>query len=387
MPEIKKLFTCIIFLIIASGCKEKYIVPIQTPVTGYLVVEGFINSGQEPTSIKLTRTTKLYDSVNIIYEHNAEVNVEGENQETFPLYENGNGVYISSALLNLNNTEKYRLHIRTQDGKEYASDFVPYKHTPEIDSISWQRENGGVKIYINTHDPQNNTKYYHWKYEETWEFHSTYYSSLIYIYNQNNTPIGVTYRNADQSVDTTIHKCWNTVISTNINLGSSEKLSTDKIHLPLISIEPASVKLSVLCSVNIRQYALSHEAYLFFQRIKKNTESLGSIFDAQPSDLQGNIHCITNPAETVVGYIDISEEKQQRIFIRSDELPDWNYNQNCSEVILDNQPDSLIKYGIGLWPTVPFSVGLGVKQFYATPDENCMDCTLTGSNVKPVFWP
>lgn len=385
----KNLFIYIIFFITAAGCKEKYIASVQSPATGYLVVEGFISSGQDPTSITLTRTTKLYDSVNIIYEHNAAVNVEGENQETFPLYENGNGVYVSSAPLNLNSTEKYRLHIRTQDGKEYASDFVPYKHTPEIDSVSWQRENGGVKIYVNTHDPQNNTRYYHWKYEETWEFHATYYSSLYFIRDQNYAPVGVAYRNADQSVDTTIHKCWNTIISTNINLGSSEKLSADVIHLPLISIEPASVKLSVLYSVNIRQYALSHGAYLFFQKIQKNTEGVGSIFDAQPSELQGNIHCITNPSETVVGYVDISEEKQKRIFIRNNELPGWNYNQDCGVTILDNQPDSLKKYGSGLFPTIPFSLGPfgSIKQILATPEESCMNCTLTGSNVRPAFWP
>jgi len=384
----KKLFIYILFLIIAAGCKEKYLPPVQSPNTGYLVVEGFINSGQEPTSITLTRTTKLYDSVNIIYEHNAVVNIEGENQESFPLSETGNGVYRSSSL-NLNKNEKYRLKIMTQDGKEYASDFASVKSTPDIDSISWKRENGGVKIYVNTHDPQNNTRYYHWKYEETWEFHSTYYSSLYYFFDQNHLPIGVAFRNANQSVDTTIHKCWNTVNSTNINLGSSEKLSKDVIYLPLVYIEPASVKLSVLYSINVRQYALSHDAYLFFQRIKKNTENVGSIFDAQPSELQGNIHCITNPTEVVIGYIDISEEKQKRIFISNDELPGWNYSQSCSQIILDNQPDSLKKYGSGLSPTVVFSLGPfgSVKQFYATPDEHCMNCTLTGSNIRPSFWP
>lgn len=389
-PEtiMKKLFIYIIFLMLTAGCKEKYIAPVQSPVTGYLVVGGFINSGVEPTSITLTRTTKLYDTANVIYEHNAVVNIEGENQELFPLYENGNGVYVSSSL-NLHNTEKYRLHIKTQEGKEYTSDFVPVKSTPPIDSITWQRENGGVKIYVNTHDPQNNTRYYHWKYEETWEFHAAYFTSLYYIYNQNLVPVGVAYRNADHRPDTTLHKCWNNVISTNINLGSSEKLSEDKIYLPLVFIEPASVKLSVLYSINIRQYALSHEAYLFFQKIKKNTENVGSIFDPQPSELEGNIHCVTNPSEIVIGYVDISEEKVKRIFIRSDELPDWGYKQSCVEMIIDNQPDSLVKYGIGLFPTSvsdanPFG---GIDKFFATPEQTCMDCTLTGSNVRPAFWP
>ena len=198
----KKLFIYTISLLITGGCKERYLPSITSPPTGYLVVEGFISSGTEPTSITLTRSISLYDSVNIMYEHNAVVNIESDNNETFPLFETGNGVYVSSSL-SLNNNQKYHLTIKTQDGKQYASDFATVKRTPAIDSISWQRENGGVKIYVNTHDPQNNTRYYHWKYEETWEFHATYYSSLVYYYDQNGVPLGVGYRNADQSVDTT----------------------------------------------------------------------------------------------------------------------------------------------------------------------------------------
>src|SRR4030095_7378655 len=92
---------------------------------------------------------------------------------------NAKGEY-SIAQLILNSNKKYRLYIRTRDGKEYISDFTAIKHTPPIDSISWQRENGGVRLYVHSHDAQNGTKYYQWKYEETWEFHSDYYSSIKY---------------------------------------------------------------------------------------------------------------------------------------------------------------------------------------------------------------
>src|SRR5437868_2694951 len=71
----KKIFIYLIFFIIA-GCKEKYLSPVTSPSTGYLVAEGFINSGQEPTSITLSRSIRLIDSVNILYEHNAVVNIE-----------------------------------------------------------------------------------------------------------------------------------------------------------------------------------------------------------------------------------------------------------------------------------------------------------------------
>src|SRR5258706_12160544 len=387
----KKLFLYISFLImIIPGCKEKYLPHITSPDTGYLVVEGYINSGPQPTSIILSRTTKLYDAVQIQYEHNAAVNVEGENQETFQLYENGNGLYVSTDPLNLNSNSKYRLHIRTQDNKEYTSDFVPFKHTPAIDSISWQRENGGLKIYVNTHDNQNNTRYYQWKYEEIWEIHSAYKSALKYLIDPDGNPIGLGWRDPlTHQEDTTIYKCWQSHDNTNIVLGSSEKLSTDKIYLPIVSIEPKSEQLSVLYSLHVRQYALSHEAYLFFEKIKKNTEQVGSIFDAQPSELQGNIHCISNSSEIVVGYIEISEEQEQRIFINNDQLPGWNYKSGCVAVILPNDLGGTEPRVVSLTPTYPHQVsprGGGIIDFYAA-EKPCVDCTTRGTNVRPTFWP
>ncbi|MEP7252499.1 MAG: DUF4249 domain-containing protein [Ginsengibacter sp.] len=384
----KNILTFFMLLFFICGCKEKFTTRIPSPATGYLVVEGFINSGVDPTTITLSRSVKLYDDVNFISENNAVVNIESETNEIFPLSELVNGTYISGSL-SLDKTKKYRLQIRTQDNKDYVSDFASVQYTPDIDSVNWVRGNDGVKLFVNTHDPLNNTKYYKWDYEETWEFKAPYYSSLVYLYDATGTPFKVDFKNPYHTVDTTVHTCWNTNNSTNINIGSSEKLSEDVIHLPLVNIEPASVKLSVLYSMNVRQYALSRQAYSFYQKIKKNTESLGSIFDAQPSDLTGNIHCTTDPAEIVIGYIDISEEKTKRIFIRSDEVPGWGYATRCAQVIIDNQPDSILRHGLNMWPTIPFALdGFGgVLQYYATAELSCVDCTVDGTNVKPSFWP
>ncbi|MEO8860803.1 MAG: DUF4249 domain-containing protein [Ginsengibacter sp.] len=384
----KKAIVYIISFCILWGCKEKFNAKIISPPTGYLVVEGFISSGANATKISLTRTVKLYDVVNTVYEHGAVINIESETNELFPLNETADSVYTSGNLA-LDNTKKYRLHIITRDSKVYVSDFATFKTTPVIDSVSWARENGGVKIYVNTHDLLNSTKYYKWDYEETWEFHSPYYNSLVYQYDATGIPIAVGFKFPDHSIDTTIHKCWNTVGSTNINIGSSEKLSQNIIQSPLTYIEPSSVKLSVLYSINVHQYSVSHEAYIFFQNIKKNTENLGSIFDAQPTELQGNIHCVSDPSEIVIGYIDISEETTKRIFISNDEVPGWGYGTKCAVVIVDNQRDSILRNGVGLWPTIPFSLFPlgGVKQFYATGERSCVDCTVNGSSQRPIFWP
>jgi len=385
---VKKLFIYLVFLGATVGCKEKYIAPIQPASTGYLVVEGFINSGQGATSIRLTRSTRLYDSVNIIYEHNAVVNVEGANNEIFPLYESGNGLYVSASPLNLNISEQYRLRINTQDNKQYVSDFVTAKHTPPIDSITWKRENGGLRIYINSHDPQNNTRYYKWDYEETWEIHSAYLSTLEYVYDPvTNKVLRVDFKAPFHNPDTAIFKCWRTSNSASTNIGSSEKLSSDLIYLPILFIDPASDKLSVLYSINIKQYALSHEDYLFLEKIKKNTEQLGTIFDPQPSEIQGNIHCVTNPAEPVIGYVDVSEEMGRRIFIDNSQVPGWNYQTNCQLTTIDNDPVSIEDFGLSLTPVIPVVIeNLKIKSFSAST-QSCVDCTLRGTNIRPPFWP
>jgi len=82
--------------------------------------------------------------------------------------------------LNLITTEKYRIRIQTADGKLYISEYVPIQNAPPIDSIHWQRTTDEIKIFASTHDPLNNTRYYRWQYEETWEINSAFPSFFEY---------------------------------------------------------------------------------------------------------------------------------------------------------------------------------------------------------------
>ena len=370
-------------------CKQVYDPHIEAKTTGLLVVEGFINTGQGPTSIRLSRSSSLQDA-SLNPEFSAQVIVEGDDGSNFILDDNGSGVYSNTQLV-LNNVVNYRLHIRTLDGKEYASDYMPVKYTPPIDSITWQRENDGLRIYTNARDPQNATKYYQWKYEETWEIHSAFYTSIKYIRDtiRTNDVTALVYRLPDHNADTTLYKCWNTLNSSSIILGSTEKLTSDVVYLPVQYIEPHSEKLSVLYSINLRQYAISHDNYLFLQKMKKNTEQLGTIFDPQPSEISGNIHCLTDSNETVIGFIEATQEQVKRIFISNSQVPGWGYDPGCVEIRIDNNLDSIKKHASDLYPTTPASLGDfgAIKTFFATNDKNCMDCTFRGVNQKPSFWP
>ena len=127
----------------------------------------------------------------------------------------------------------------------------------------------------------------------------------------------------------------------------SEKLENDVIYLnPIAFIPGDSEKLMTKYSVMVKQYALTKEAFDFWQTLKKNTESLGSIFDAQPSQLTGNIKNVNNPEEPVLGYISAGTVQQKRIFIAKAELPNWKtkYPYSCTADTVRNddfRPEAL----------------------------------------------
>src|ERR1700744_2861153 len=292
-----RYFYIISFLaIVITSCKKPYTPTIVSSNSNYLVVEGVINSGQDSTIINVSRTVNIADAMTAKPELGAQVLVESDQNVTYSIPEIGKGIYASPAL-NLDNTHKYHLYIKTSDGKEYASDAEAVKPTPPIDSIGFITQSNGIQLYINTHDDNNATRYYHWEYTETWNFHAKYQTSLI----TDGTKL-VARLPAQQ-----IYTCFANQVSSTILLGSSAKLAKDVIYQsPITQVASTSEKLETKYSILVKQYALTSEAYNFWQNLKKNTEDLGTIFSTQPSEISGNIHCITNPSEPVVGYIRVT---------------------------------------------------------------------------------
>ena len=345
------LFVLIFFYI---GCKERFEPNLPSIPQGYLVVDGFINA-HGPTEIKLSRTAPINEMKTYNPEAGAIIQIEGDDNSSSLLFEIQKGVY-RSATIPIDVANKYRVHIKTLNGKEYLSDYVPVKITPPIDSISWEEDEKGVKLFANTHDDGNKTIYYKWDYDETWEIHSGYVSE----FNPN------------------IYACWKYDTSSNIVLGSSAKLQKDIIHTPFLYILSDDERIGIRYSIHMRQYALDKNGYLFFEQLRKNTESLGSIFDPQPSVITGNVHMISDPSELVIGYIGATTVEEKRIFISDNDLknPGFRMINHCSsDTAKGAVPDGYLPYH-----AIP-RVGLLISTFH------CVDCrTRGGLTVKPSFW-
>ncbi len=383
----------LILIIAILACKEEFTTPVVSPPTGYLVVEGTVNSGNGLTEITLSRTSAL-DNPEKLPEVGASVLVEGEDNTSYLLADSLNGHYFIESM-GLLSDRKYRLYIKTKDGKEYGTDFLEVKNTPKIDSINWERNSDGVQIYANTHDNTDNTRYYHWDYTETYVHNAEFKSYLkinVNTINANRSTYQVVFRDLTNNLyfDSSMYFCWQSYVPTEILIGTTARLSKDEIHFPLAFLPNASPKLNEQYSILVKQYSISKEAYDYLELIKKNTELTGSIFDPQPAVLKGNLYCITDAPEPVIGYISISNVQQKRIFISNKQVPEWGHYTNCVEKVFSNNSNIIRdQVVVSYLPTdvVPLQVPFpGVSTYYAAP-RDCVDCRLTGTNTKPDFWP
>ena len=390
--------SAIFFLVVALSCKKPFTPVIVTTNNSYLVVEGIINSN-DSTYIKLSRTVTLTSPSSKNPESGAKVMIESDKNDQFVLTETIAGTYVT-ANHNLPADRNYRLHIFTSKNKEYVSDYVENKITPAIDSVYTSLLTNGIQFYVSTHDNSNKTRYYRWEYAETWS------------YNINNTlgeaPISlVVYRNnqiVPRYPDSLIDECYrNPVPSNNIFIANSSKLSQDIIYkYPLDYVVASSGKLLQTFSLLVKQYALTANAYTYWQLLKTNTEQLGSITDPQPSSSLTNLHAVTNPGETVIGYVSVSTVTSKRVFFSGrDSQYDLNQLANdtvkCSggEILTDpantfqDRLNKILASGDSLLIAPVYSSGINARIIgYTYSTAICLDCRLRGgTTTKPPYWP
>lgn len=357
-----------------SGCVDKFAPDVIAAPNSFLVVDGFINL-RGVTTIRLAHTQNLTATAAPPAETGATAYVQDDQGQRYPLAEAEPGVYLSGTL-SLSTTRRYQVQVRTSAGREYASDLVTGKLTPPIDKVSFALAPRGVQVYVNAHDPAGATHYYRWKFEETWQINSAYQSDLVY------DAVAGVVRHRDED----IHICWRTETAKIINLSSTEKLSQDVVaDFPLTVLPTTSEKLRIKYSILVQQYAQTPEEYAYWENLKKNTESLGGLFDAQPTQLTGNVHCLTDAAEPVIGYVGAESVTERRIFIAAGiDLPlvrsETGY-EFCPpteiEFVKDFPPKGLLIEPLGI--PVPIA--------YSTALAECADCRLRGTNKKPSFWP
>jgi hypothetical protein len=240
------------------------------------------------------------------------------------------------------------------------------KAVPPIDSLFYEKvtikeetptmgPDEGCQIYINSFDPEGKCRYYRWDYSETWKFEIPY--------------------NVENQV------CWITNNSTDINIKNTSVLAEDRIvRYPLYFITNESDRLSVRFSILANQYSLSLDEYTYWEELNNTTLDVGSLYDITPSSILGNLFCVEDPDQPVLGYFSVSAKTSRRIYIDEQFRGLVNLYKDCyGNTFLTGE----FIPGLNVYRWI-YYVGQGYVE--TTWDKNCADCTARGTLTKPDFW-
>ena len=369
------------------SCREEfeiqYEVGDQAPI---LVVEGYIDAGSTSSQYKLSSARPVGTSGNAAQGgiSGAVITIESEDGVKY----NSSGGFDGNYLINhpvLSSDRKYRLLIQVGNDR-YESAFVEVKVSPAISEVEWSEVQQGVEIYVSTKDESQNSRYYRYEYEEDWRYSAPYYSSIIYEDGE------VRDRNFDERIDL----CYLSDRSTSILLANSSNLATDAIHrFPVVLVPTNSVKLSYRYSILVRQIALTEASYTYWEQLRESSENLGDVFGPMPSEVRGNITCVTDPNKRVIGMAEAASPATKRIYINRNDLEEFwpvrdEYYSGC---MYTEEPISIAMVTIRANPS--FLLINAVSNNPSSPDptdytysgRRCVDCRVKGGNVTPPdFW-
>jgi hypothetical protein len=163
-------------------------------------------------------------------------------------------------------------------------------------------------------------------------------------------------------------------------------------RFPITYIPQNSERISKKYSILVTQYGLTQEGYNYWEQLKKNTENLGTLFDAQPSLVTGNYTCITNSDEVVLGFFNAGTTSEKRIFIPAEKLDQLGF-KNYETIYSTCTADTLFNNEIATWKysTLYSIIDIAAKGRttvgYRFADNACVDCRRkNGTNIKPSFW-
>jgi Domain of unknown function (DUF4249) len=372
-----RVCVALVLISLAISCLDPFDPPTLETGRNFLVVDGFVDSGNKSASVKLSTSVALDAPTNGIPVFKAIVQIESPEGKVFSLTEGSNGIY-SAASINIEHGENYKLRIKA-GGREYLSTEIQLRRSPVLDSVTWRAAPDGVTIYVDSHDITGATKYYQWTYTETWEYNAEYLSN--YEFDPKTTLV------KQRRPGGYVYVCYNTASSSRVLIASTTQNRQDVVSdFPLAFHRKGTKKLSRLYSILVEQRAMDELAYRYWSNLQRTTENLGGLFDPLPAEVTGNVHNIANESEPVLGYFAGGEVQQKRLFINHEELP------RDLQVIdkLQCEVDSIQAVNLSLYKNYPLQLvnlhNMGLT--YTASSAICVDCRLSGGVLaKPSFWP
>jgi hypothetical protein len=371
----KKLFVVFsLLMFIFHGCVSEFI-PVVEEQEELLVVEGLVTDQLKSYTINLSKSLPLGKKSEAKPLGNCHVRISDDQGNSFELTETKTGRYVSDSTQFrgvVGRTYTLEIALNKYGNFDYRSEPMTMLPVPPIDSVYYEKIQlkdsievypkgvDACRIYVDTHDPENECRYYRWDFRETW--------ILLLLWPVDNA------------------KCWVSENSASINLKSTAAFTESVVlRQPVHYIDNQSDRLSRRYSILVNQYSLSPEEFLFWDKLQNITDQTGGLYDIVPSSIPSNIRGLDNPDEKVLGYFSVSAVQSKRLFIPNEFGGLVNLYPNCpadtvwNEIYTDDLPDVY-------WTLAFEQLAFGATRRILTTDRGCADCTVRGTNKKPDFW-
>jgi len=315
-------FILIISSLINFGCKEEYFPEIEN-AEKLLVVDGTLTDETNVVTINLSRTVPFQETANEP-EIGASVILSDDKGREFTFMERPPGVYKSKAFT-YEYDRIYVLNIQTKNKKKYKSS--PQKLYPKSamqsvtsiikaktlqtahNDVVYTKTYSGLEFATTLKSNAENSGYF--RFENT--VLVEYLEKNIYTANPDSFP-GFFY-------------CWKKYYPNeafNLNdkkLNNLNEYQHTLAFCPIdtnyfsiiqkavgegIAIKYVTTRDLYYFAITVKQYQINKDAYQYFDAINVQIEAKNRIFDPVSFQVRGNIFCITDPDEPVLGAFEVA---------------------------------------------------------------------------------
>jgi len=368
MATYKKLLILLSFALLIA-CQEVYNPDEIDADLKIPVIEGYIHDGPGPYRVELFWAAAFYDqSYTAITD--ALVTISDNYGNTEILTETSSGRYFSDEN-GIRGTagRLYTLHVELTDGSIYESVPVLMQPADPIDKVYAEigekeytsknlygdlliNKEGGLYIYIDMNSKTDNRRFF--RFYSRVVSQSQYYVDVTYAPDTANPDVEIT-----EPVDV---YCWNIwSLGGIVNVKSSIMSNNEQVikrhnlgFLPYIykpgmqdSVTGPSHPSGWI--VTTTAYSISEDAYEYYNSIVTQLSAEERIFDPVPSQITGNIHCLSDTGKLVLGLFEVATKTSRHTAFN------WSTGRHTYNI-------------------------LNLSEYFAPTSSSCQD------SVMPDFW-
>ena len=376
------MILCLIVVMMLSGCIDEFDADIPTEDSDLLVVEGTIYS-ERMNVFTLSYTQPINSSSAPRMVMGAKVSVRGTDGSEY-VAQQTDGNY-STYIGPLDPDVEYYLHIET-DGDVYESEPQKPLRTEKIADVRGVQDTpeSNIDVLITPDAPfePGKANYYSWTYDETWEVHSDYRTTVRYDIEQMKAVIDA-YQFPWRG--------WKDATSTTIMVGASSNYEDQRIRrLKIYDIGYYNEeRMYYRYSGLVHQRSISKAEYEYELARRQASSEMGGLFTPQPSSLPTNIRCLTSQ-KNVIGFVGCAlNTSEYRFFLDAEDYAIHTPVKEDARQWFTNPEDWLCRQLIekGLFLCEWFTSGTDGSLQTAWAYEEQLDVRYKGAYIEePDFW-